>query len=300
MRVPNRSNGLSLLVGASVAALVVVFLVSERVALAQTLSPAASPQSVACDIEPRTDQDLEHLSQMAATPAGDPGEGTIDDTLWDEGVAADEETKAEIETTFALIDACSAAGDVSRLLALFTDDYIVREVLATEPVPIVPGTPDPSTSAGTPEAAETLTTVLEVRILPDGRAAAQVQRDGHTEMVILVEVEGRWLVDAVSTQTGGDGTPEAGVPDELAALPPVQAAVADAAGVAGVPVSDVTVTGVEPTVWPDSSLGCPQPDQFYAQVETPGYVVTLDVGGTEVTYHTDEGEAVVPCEAGGS
>jgi hypothetical protein len=78
----------------------------------------------------------------------------------------------------------------------------------------------------------------------------------------------------------------------------VQAAVSDAAEAAGVTVEDVTVTAVEPTVWPDSSLGCPQPDQFYAQVETPGYIVTLNVAGTDVTYHTEEGEAVVPCEAG--
>ncbi len=81
--------------------------------------------------------------------------------------------------------------------------------------------------------------------------------------------------------TEEDGTPDAGVSDELASLPPVQAAVAAAAGAAGLSVSDVTVTGVEATVWPDASLGCPQPDQFYAQVETPGYIVSLDVAGTE-------------------
>ena len=78
----------------------------------------------------------------------------------------------------------------------------------------------------------------------------------------------------------------------------MRAAVADAAEAAGVSVGEVTVIGVESTVWPDSSLGCPQPDQFYAQVETPGYIVTLDVASMIVTYHTDEGEAAVPCVGG--
>jgi hypothetical protein len=120
---------------------------------------------------------------------------------------------------------------------------------------------------------------------------AIVDRDGQAESIILVNVDGRWQVDWIF---------EASLVFESAPIPPVQAAVSHAADAAGVPASGVTTIAVEPTVWPDSSLGCPQPDQFYAQVETPGFIVTLDVAGTEVTYHTDEGEAVVPCEAGGS
>lgn len=280
------------------AILVGALLTSWNPVASQTASPAASPHDVACDVAPRTDTDLTHLAQSAATPAGDAGEGTPDGTLLEDGVVADDQTRAAIESALALVDVCAESGDVARLLSLYTDGFIVREVLAAEPVPIVPGTPDTSSSTGTPETAGTGMIVHEVRILSDGRVAAQVQRDGRNEVVVFVEVDGRWLVDAIATETGAGGTPEAGVPDDLASLPPVQAAVSDAARTAGVPEDVVVVTSVEPTVWSDSSLGCPQPDQFYAQAETAGYAVILNVSGTEVIYHTDEGDAVVPCEAG--
>ncbi len=198
MQVPNRPSGLIRLIAMTLAVSMAVLLVAGRAVVAQTASPSASPGPVICDVEPRTDEEIEQLAQAAATPAAGSDEESLDDTAWDGGVAADDQTTAEIESTLALIDACSAAGDLSRLLALYTDEFIVREVLATEPVPIMPGTPDASASTGTPEAAGTTTSVIEVRLLPDGRAAAQVERDGRTEFVVFVEVGGRWLVDAVT------------------------------------------------------------------------------------------------------
>ena len=52
---------------------------------------------------------------------------------------------------------------------------------------------------------------------------------------------------------------------------------------------------MEPRNWPDSSLGCPQPDKLYAQVVTPGYLVVVDVSGERIEYHTDERGTVVRC-----
>jgi len=60
-------------------------------------------------------------------------------------------------------------------------------------------------------------------------------------------------------------------------------------------VDAVQVLTVEPRVWPDSSLGCPQPDMLYAQVMTPGYLVLVEVTGEEIEYHTDERGSVVRC-----
>lgn len=280
--------------------LMATLLASWNAVAAQTASPVASPEVVACDVEPRTREDLVQLSQSAATPAGDEYDESLVGTLWDEGAAADDQTQAAIESALALIETCTESGSVAQLIALYTDDYVVREVLATEPVQIVPGAPEAAPSTGTPEVASPERIVREVRTLSDGRVAAQVERDGRAEIVVFAEVDGLWLADAIVTDIGAGGTPEAGVSEELASLPPVQAAVAGAADAAGVSVGAVTITAVEPTEWPDSSLGCPQPGQFYAQVVTPGFIVSLEVAGTEVTYHTDEGEAAVPCEAGGS
>jgi hypothetical protein len=62
-----------------------------------------------------------------------------------------------------------------------------------------------------------------------------------------------------------------------------------------VPVDSVQVLMAEPRDWPDSSLGCPQPDMLYAQMVTPGFLVQVEVSGEEIEYHTDERGSVVRC-----
>ncbi len=84
----------------------------------------------------------------------------------------------------------------------------------------------------------------------------------------------------------------------LTAYPPVvQKTVEDLARVVPQPASAITVVTVEEVEWPDASLGCPQPGHVYAQVVTPGYRVTLAVGGQQYDYHTDRAEHVIRCRA---
>jgi hypothetical protein len=80
-----------------------------------------------------------------------------------------------------------------------------------------------------------------------------------------------------------------GIPPEMASL---TAAIAADLGV--LPQS-VQVITIEPRDWPDSSLGCPQPDMLYAQVITPGYLLLVEVSGERVEYHTDERGTIVRC-----
>lgn|SRR5690606_26006394 len=64
----------------------------------------------------------------------------------------------------------------------------------------------------------------------------------------------------------------------------------------GVGADDITVVSVDAMEWPDSSLGCPQPDMIYAAVITPGYQVTIEAQGTTYAVHTDsrpEGEKII-------
>ena len=49
--------------------------------------------------------------------------------------------------------------------------------------------------------------------------------------------------------------------------------------------------------WPDASLGCPQEGESYAQVVTPGYLVTLQADGQVYSVHAGGGRAVV-CATG--
>jgi hypothetical protein len=88
------------------------------------------------------------------------------------------------------------------------------------------------------------------------------------------------------------------VPPEAEAA--VQAARDDLRSRAG-SAEEAQVRLVEQVDWPDSSLGCPQPDMMYAQVITPGYRVVLALGDQEYVYHTSTGRAVYcPQDVGGS
>ncbi len=55
---------------------------------------------------------------------------------------------------------------------------------------------------------------------------------------------------------------------------------------------------VQPAEWPTAAMGCPQPDQMYAQVTTTGYIVRLKTGGDVYEVHVSKGGQVVFCESG--
>ena len=57
----------------------------------------------------------------------------------------------------------------------------------------------------------------------------------------------------------------------------------------------ITIVEAESVMWPDSSLGCPQPGMMYAQVITPGYRFVLEHDNQQYDYHAGNG-VVVLCE----
>ncbi|MGD1996956.1 MAG: hypothetical protein PVH62_09300 [Anaerolineae bacterium] len=78
----------------------------------------------------------------------------------------------------------------------------------------------------------------------------------------------------------------------------VNAAVAHLASELDISQDEVTLLSVEAVQWSDTSLGCAQPGEMYAQVITPGYRVILGAGGEEYELHTDEaGQNVVLCNS---
>ncbi len=60
----------------------------------------------------------------------------------------------------------------------------------------------------------------------------------------------------------------------------------------------IKVANIERVEWSDASLGCPAPDQAYAQVVTPGFRVLLQVHDEVYEYHTDEAGEFVLCQGG--
>ncbi len=60
---------------------------------------------------------------------------------------------------------------------------------------------------------------------------------------------------------------------------------ADLASRLGTSADKIAVASVEEHTWNDASLGLPEPDMMYAQVITPGHIVTLRFEGRAYVYH---------------
>lgn len=102
---------------------------------------------------------------------------------------------------------------------------------------------------------------------------------------------------AKSPNTSAITVPSEPGPIDTGLAPLIAMAVTDLAGRLGIPEDQITPIRGELVTWPDSSLGCPEPDMVYLQVVMDGAVILLDVDGTVYRYHTG-GSTVVPflCE----
>jgi hypothetical protein len=62
-------------------------------------------------------------------------------------------------------------------------------------------------------------------------------------------------------------------------------------------VSEIRVVEALAVSWPDTSLGCPQPGFFYAQMIVPGYRLVLEAKGQQYPYHTTLDGQIILCKA---
>lgn len=74
--------------------------------------------------------------------------------------------------------------------------------------------------------------------------------------------------------------------------PLVNQAINDLAQQLAVSADDIRILSVESVVWPDSALGCPQPDMMYMQVLQDGARIRLQVADT--VYQYNSGGATAP------
>jgi hypothetical protein len=78
---------------------------------------------------------------------------------------------------------------------------------------------------------------------------------------------------------------------------PVTAAVLHLSAELDVATDRIEIVSARAVEWPDTSLGCPQPGQVYAEVITPGYAIVLEIEGERFEVHTDEtGEEIIICD----
>ena len=64
----------------------------------------------------------------------------------------------------------------------------------------------------------------------------------------------------------------------------------------GIPADEIEVGEVREVTWPDSSLGCPQPDMMYAQMLQEGLLIQLHSGGEMYSYHSGGDKQPFLCE----
>ncbi|MXZ20074.1 MAG: hypothetical protein F4Y84_05610 [Caldilineaceae bacterium SB0665_bin_25] len=65
---------------------------------------------------------------------------------------------------------------------------------------------------------------------------------------------------------------------------------------------EIILVSTEEVEWGDTSLGCPHPDEMYAQMITPGFFIVLESGGNTYDYHTgaDPEGPLVQCTEDGT
>ena len=81
----------------------------------------------------------------------------------------------------------------------------------------------------------------------------------------------------------------------------IEAALDDAAQRTGMPRVSIVVVRADGVVWPDGSLGCPQPGMMYTQALVPGFRIVLRAGDQLLHYTagTRGGPAFCPADRAG-
>jgi hypothetical protein len=97
--------------------------------------------------------------------------------------------------------------------------------------------------------------------------------------------------------TIGEPAPTAGEPTVLPEAAEVTLVKGDLAQRLNLAVDQIRVVSARAVDWPDTSLGCPKPNMFYAEVITPGFEIILETNGQEYAFHTGGGHFVL-CEGG--
>ena len=157
-----------------------------------------------------------------------------------------------------------AQADLANRLGMTVDKIATSEVTPTE---------FPDSSLGVREPGKSYLMVITpgyvIKFIVDGR---EYVYHGSKEYVVAVP------------------EPQEQPTDEETAL--ISLAKADLSLRLGVAADRIGVVGISATEFSDTSLGVPEPGKVYAQVITPGYVITLSVAERGYAYH-GSGDRVV-------
>lgn len=78
----------------------------------------------------------------------------------------------------------------------------------------------------------------------------------------------------------------------------IEKAKTDLAQRLSISISEINLIEAREVVWPDASLGCPQPGMEYAQVLEDGALIVLEAQGATYDYHSGGTRGLFLCEKG--
>jgi hypothetical protein len=187
----------------AVCAWVIVLALIAIPAAAETATPAAfpvAPDPADCVTAPVA---VETIGAMLATPSASSPASPAPFTLPD-GEPADPQTAGEVASVLHQVFACTNAGDLLRVYAFFTDDF-VRDFFAgtsftADVAAFLTAPPQPLP----PDQQRIIRDIGPVLLLADGRAGALIildepddPRQEEPDFVILRQVGDSWLVDEI-------------------------------------------------------------------------------------------------------
>ena len=127
-----------------------------------------------------------------------------------------------------------------------------------------------------------------------GDTAASDSTDAQSTQEGSVGSTAVTTTDESETTADEGSTPVSGVDPGL--KPFIDIAVADLGKRFSIDPGTISVVSATLVSWPDSSLGCTQPGQQYAQVVTDGSLIILKVGNTLYPYHAGGSRKPFLCE----
>ncbi len=155
----------------------------------------------------------------------------------------------------------------------------------------VPDGPDDTTSTTAPISDRAPQPATSPTVAPGQGSETTITEPPATEPGDLSPEEGADTAPLPSEPMVADGVDQALV---AFAAP----AVTDLATRLDIDISDITIVVAESVVWPDGSLGCPQPEMSYTQVQVDGTRIVLKAIGENYQYHSGGTRELFLCEKG--